>query len=240
MSVFAIADLHLSLGDGTNKSMEVFGNRWRGYIEKLKNNWLSVVHDGDSVIIPGDVSWAMTLSESLEDFLFLDSLPGIKYIGKGNHDFWWSSVTKMQEFFKENNISSINILYNNAYLLENCVICGTRGWFVDEKQQNTVGDVNFDKMINREAIRLKLSLDSAKKLSENSNLPIHAFLHFPPVWNGFVCQSIIDMLCEYSVDTCYFGHIHGNYSVAREQFYEGVKLVFCAADYLNFTPLLIK
>jgi predicted phosphohydrolase len=240
MSVYAIADLHLSMGAETNKSMEVFGKRWRGYIEKLQDNWLSIVKEGDSVIIPGDISWAMTLPEAKDDFLFLDSLPGKKYIGKGNHDFWWTSITKMQKFFKDNNILSIEILYNNAYRFDNCIICGTRGWFIDEKQQNTVGDVDFNKMINREAIRLRLSLENAKTLSQGSSLPIKAFLHFPPVWNGFVCQNILDLLREFSVDTCYFGHIHGNYSVQQMQFYEGIGFIFCAADYLNFTPLLVK
>ncbi len=239
MSVFVIADLHLSLGKETNKSMEVFGSRWRGYIEKLRENWLSLVREGDSVIIPGDISWAMTLPEAKEDFLFLDSLPGKKYISKGNHDFWWASTAKMHNFFKEHNISSIDILYNNAFRVENCIICGTRGWFIDEKQQNTVGEVDFNKMINREAVRLRLSLDNAKMLSQDSSLPLYAFLHFPPVWNGFVCQNIIDLLIEYSVDTCYFGHIHSNYSVRQKQIFEGIKFIFCAADYLNFTPLLV-
>jgi len=240
MSLFVIADLHLSEGKQTNKSMEVFGNRWLDYTSKLRKNWLLLVGENDSVIIPGDISWALTLEESYDDFLFLESLPGKKYIGKGNHDFWWNSTAKMTKFFNENNFASINILYNNAYCLENFIICGTRGWFIDEKQQNTVGEVDFNKMINREGIRLRLSLEEGAKLSRETHLPIYAFLHFPPIWNGFICQNIIDLLEEYSVDTCYFGHIHGNYSSPQIQIYKGIKFIFCAADYLNFVPLMVK
>ena len=237
MSLFVIADLHLS-SDGS-KSMEVFGPRWKDYQEKIEKNWRAVVDPEDTVIIPGDISWGMRIEDALQDFRFLDSLPGRKLIGKGNHDFWWSTVSKMRKFFEENGIESIDFLYNNAHLLEDCILCGTRGWFVEENQQHTVGTTDYLRIVNREVIRLRLSLEEAKKLKGDSNRSVNVFLHFPPVWNGFVCREIVDLLHEYDIKSCYFGHIHGAYYAQRTQEFEGIEMTLCAADYLNFSPMPI-
>ena len=242
MSLYVIADLHLS-SDGS-KSMEIFGPRWTDYQAKLERNWRALISENDTVIIPGDISWALKLEDMGADLQFLESLPGQKLIGKGNHDFWWSTHAKMNAFFEKNNVKSVRILYNNAYRMNDCIVCGTRGWFLDEEQQKTVGTTDFSKIVNREVIRLRLGLKEAKKLQEENEeqLPIVAFLHFPPVWNGFVCQEIIDALKEYGIKTCYYGHIHGAYYVPRTQNFDGIDFVLCAADYLNFTPIpvLIK
>lgn len=237
MSIFVIADLHLS-SDGS-KSMEIFGPRWTDYQTKIEKNWRAVIDPDDTVIIPGDVSWAMHLEDAREDFLFLESLPGKKLIGKGNHDFWWSTQAKMNAFFEENHIESIKILYNNAYRLEDCIVCGTRGWFVEENQQNTVGNTDYEKIVNREVVRLRLSLEEARRLqpTDAPALPVIVFLHFPPVWNGFVCREIVDLLKEYEIRSCYFGHIHGAYYAKRTQNFEGIDFTICAADYLNFAPM---
>ena len=237
MSLFVIADLHLST-DG-NKSMEKFGSRWTDYMGKLKKNWSAVVKNEDTVIVPGDISWSLKLEDAAPDLQFLNSLPGRKLIGKGNHDFWWSTATKMKAFFKENDIDSVELLYNNAYALEDCIVCGTRGWFVEESQQNTVGSVDYLRIVNREVIRLRMSLDAACKIQnmeEHKNKPILVFLHFPPVWNEFCCQEILDVLQEYKIQTCCFGHIHGAYHAPRTTHYAGIDFVMCAADFLNFTP----
>ena len=241
MSIFAIGDLHLSTNQTTNKSMEKFGRRWLGYTEKLRKNWEAVVSPEDTVIIPGDISWAMKLEEALPDFQFLEALPGTKLIGKGNHDFWWSTAAKMNGFFRENGISSIKLLNNNAYLVENQVICGTRGWFLDEKQQVTVGTVDYEKIVNREVIRLKLSLDSAVALrqeyaSVNGSLPpMSVFLHFPPVWLDFICRPFVDTLHAYGDPPCYFGHIHGMYHVPTTTEFEGITLRLVSSDAMDFT-----
>ncbi len=237
MSLFVMADLHLS-SDGS-KSMEVFGPRWTNYQEKIEKNWRAVVGKEDTVIVPGDISWALKLEDAVEDLLFLDSLPGKKLIGKGNHDFWWSTQAKMNALFAEHKIESILPLYNNAYRFEDCIVCGTRGWFAEENQQNTVGEVDHAKIVNREVIRLRLSLEEAKKLQPQgeAELPILVFLHFPPVWNGFVCKEIIDVLKEYQIRSCYFGHIHGAYYAKRTETYDGIDFTLCAADYLNFAPM---
>ncbi len=239
MSLFAIADLHLS-SDGS-KSMEIFGPRWKDYQDKIEKNWRAIVNPEDTVIIPGDISWGMHLEDTLEDFLFLESLPGKKLIGKGNHDFWWSTMAKMTAFFAEHKIESIDFLYNNAHRFEDCIVCGTRGWFVEENQQHTVGTTDYLRIVNREIIRLRLSLEEAKKLQPQDApaLPILVFLHFPPVWNGFVCREIVDLLKEYGIRSCYYGHIHGAYYAKRTQEFEGIELTICAADYLNFAPMPI-
>ena len=239
MSLYVMSDLHLS--EHADKSMEVFGHRWTGYTDKIKRNWSAVINDDDTVIIPGDISWASSLEDSLEDLLFIESLPGKKLIGKGNHDFWWSTLTKIKAFFEKNNIKTIEILHNNAYELEDFIVCGTRGWFNDEKQQNTVGDPDYDKIVAREANRLEISLKEAKALQESadSQKPILVFLHFPPVWSNFVCREIIDVLKAYEIKKCYFGHIHGNYYVPRTTSFEGIDFVITSADYLQFSPMPI-
>lgn len=237
MSLYVMADLHLS-SDGS-KSMEKFGSRWTDYMNKIKHNWSAVVEEDDTVIIPGDISWSLKLEEAAEDLLFLDALPGKKLLGKGNHDFWWSTATKMKAFFQKIGANSLDILYNNAYLLEDCVVCGTRGWFIEEEHQVTVGETDHARISNRELLRLRLSLESAKQLqsADGRNLPILAFLHFPPIWGDFICREMLDLLHEYNVRDCYFGHIHGAYHAPRTQAFEGIDFVLCAADYLNFTPM---
>ncbi|MBQ7909172.1 MAG: metallophosphoesterase [Clostridia bacterium] len=241
MAIYVIGDLHLSTNQATNKSMEKFGKRWLGYTEKLRKNWEAVVTPADTVVIPGDISWAMKLEEALSDFQFMESLPGTKLIGKGNHDFWWTTASKMNTFFEENHISSVKILNNNAYFVEDQVLCGTRGWFLDEKQQVTVGSVDYEKIVNREVIRLKLSLDSAvalqKECEEQKGFkpPISVFLHFPPVWLDFICRPFVDALHEYGDPACYFGHIHGMYNAPKEFSYEGIPMRLVSSDAMDFT-----
>ena len=236
MSLFVMADLHLS--SDRSKSMEIFGPRWQDYMEKIQNNWNRIVSPEDTVIVPGDISWSLRLEDSLDDFRFLDALNGKKLIGKGNHDFWWSTHSKLRAFWEQNQIFSVDILYNNAHRFDNCIVSGTRGWFVEENQQHTVGNVEHAKIVNREAIRLRLSLEEAVRLrGDDKDLPIVVFLHFPPVWNDFVCREILNVLHEFEIKTCYFGHIHGAYYAPRTQNFEGINFTICAADYLNFTPL---
>ncbi len=241
MALFTIADLHLS-SDGS-KSMEKFGSRWTDYMKKLQKNWTAVVKETDTVILPGDISWSLKLEDSLPDLRFLDALPGEKLIGKGNHDFWWATASKMSAFFAENKLETLKMLYNNAYVRDGCILCGSRGWFVEESQQNTVGSVDYLRIVNREVIRLTMSLEEAKKLRalpENASLPIVVFLHFPPVWGEFVCRELVDVLHAYDVTECYFGHIHGAYYAPRTTQFEGINLHLIAADYLNFAPLPLR
>ena len=155
--------------------------------------------------------------------------------------YWKGTVSKMQAFFEKNNIHSIDFLYNNAYRFDDCIVCGTRGWFLEEEQQRTVGTVDYEKIVNREVIRLKLSLDSAVKLQkeyEEKNgvmPPISVFLHFPPVWLDFICRPFVDTLHEYGDPPCYFGHIHGVYNAPKNTVFEGISLNLISSDAMDFT-----
>ena len=241
MALFAISDLHLSTLEATNKSMEVFGHRWTDYINRLKNNWIKLVGDNDTVVIPGDISWALTLEEAKSDLAFLNSLPGKKILGKGNHDFWWSTMKKHSEFFASNNIDTISFLYNNAYETDEFIIAGTRGWYHDEDSVNMPNKADFEKLTNRETQRLKISLEEAKKLQMNSpDKEIIVFMHFPPYWNMSESESIIENLIEYDVKRVYFGHIHGNYSVMPDFVYKDITMSLISADFIEFIPKIIR
>lgn len=235
MSLFSIADLHLS--HSADKPMDKFGARWTNHTEKLEKRWRAVVTDDDTVVVPGDISWAIDLEGALADLKFIDSLPGKKIIGKGNHDYWWSTVTKMKAFFEENSISTIDILYNNAFETEDYIIAGTRGWYVEEKLQQ-VETADYTKIVAREDARLRLSLTEAKRLSEKSSKPILVYFHFPPVFKNFRCGEFIDTMNEYDIKNCYFGHIHSNYTIPRTTESDGISMTLISADYLDFIPMI--
>jgi predicted phosphohydrolase len=233
VALFTIADLHLAGKEGNKKSMEIFGSRWVGGVEKLSKNWKAIISPDDSIVLPGDFSWAMTLEEATEDFAFLDSLPGTKYIGKGNHDFWWATASKMYRHFETHHLDSLKILYNNSFEIEDSIVCGSRGWFAEESNQKTVGEVSWQRITDRETLRLKMSLESADNVPNKEKI---VFLHFPPVWSGSVCEDIIALLHDHSVKRCYFGHIHGIYSSEANFDYEGIRFELISADYLDFCP----
>ena len=236
MSLFSIADLHLSLA--ADKPMDVFGSRWKSYTEKLDTRWRAVVNPEDTVIIPGDISWAMTLEEATTDFAFINSLPGRKLIGKGNHDYWWATMTKMHQFTKENGFSTIDFLFNNAFECEDYIVCGTRGWYVEERLQNAAENADYAKIVAREAQRLTLSLKEASALRETTGRQILVYLHFPPVFRNFVCRELVDVMHAFDVKNCYFGHIHGVYNVPRSTVFEEISMTLISADFLDFTPMI--
>ncbi len=241
MSVFTISDLHLSTLSSTNKSMEVFGRRWQDYTHRLEVNWTRLVDEKDTVIVPGDISWALTLDEALSDLKFIDSLPGRKILGKGNHDFWWGTMKKNKEFLEKNNIKTIDFLFNNSFLLENFIIAGTRGWYHDEEVASIPDNTDFDKLVKRESQRLLTSLKEAEKIKEiYPDNEILVFLHFPPYWNGKESEDTIKILKEYNIKRVFFGHIHGNYSLPRDFIYKDIKMSLVSADFLEFIPKFIS
>lgn len=240
MSLYTIADLHLSTFDKTNKSMEIFGKSWADYMTRIESNWRHLINDNDTVIIPGDVSWALSLEEAESDLKFLDSLPGKKILGKGNHDFWWSTMNKHKLFFEKTGIESISFLFNNAIETEDFIIAGTRGWYNDEDAVNAPDNADFEKLSKRENLRLRQSLSEAKKLKEISpDKEIVVFMHFPPFWNGKASDSLIEALKEYGIKRVYFGHIHGNYTTPPHFIYEDIDMYIVSADYLKFIPKLV-
>lgn len=227
MSLFAIGDTHLSLS--VNKPMDIFRG-WTDYTDRLQKNWNAVVSEGDSVVIPGDISWAMNFEEAKKDFSFLNSLNGTKYVLKGNHDYWWNTMSKMTRFLDENGFDSIKIIHNNAYLVEGFAIGGTRGWFYDDSE----GDVN--KVILREAGRLRASLKAASELGGE----MIAFLHYPPINEVQRCDELIDVLKEFDIKRCYFGHLHGFVAPGCAKIEsDGITFNLVSADFLGFTPRLI-
>lgn len=239
MALYVIADLHLST-ENAAKSMEVFGNRWQDYQNKIKRNWNKLVTESDTVIVPGDVSWALSLEDAMPDLKFLDTLNGKKLLMKGNHDFWWTSLTKMRNLFEAEGITSIDFLYNNAVEVEGYILTGSRGWFVDPSIQTKNVNADFEKINNRELIRLKIGLDAAKELQGENDTEIIAFFHFPLMWGDFKNEKMIDLLREYGITRSYFGHIHGNYYTSGNFEHNGLKMRLISADFLDFVPLFVQ
>lgn len=228
MAIYTMADFHLSLG--TNKSMEIFKG-WSRYMERIQENCMEVLTSADTLVIGGDISWGMHLEDCLEDFRFIENLPGQKVLLKGNHDYFWSTKSKIERFFAENGFSTLSILHNNTIEAEGMAICGTRGWVQDGTEPAD------QKVIMREVGRLQTSIREAKK----TGLPILCFLHYPPVFHGNECEEIMNVLLEEEIEHCYYGHIHGAAQrFITEGMYRGVELKLVSADYLRFIPFLVK
>lgn len=230
MSVYTIGDLHLSFG--SNKPMDIFGVTWKNHSEKIFNNWQSTVKESDTVILCGDSSWAMDYKSLEPDFSFIHKLNGKKLILKGNHDYWWGTLSKINGFLKENGFDSIGILHNNSYNADGINICGTRGWPCDEKNEG-----EFDnRILAREVGRLKLSLERVLKPQEETVV----FLHYPPIYEGFRCAEIIDVLKEYKIKRCYYGHLHDvSVKKAIQGLQEGIEFRLVSCDYTEFAPVKI-
>ena len=224
MALYAIGDTHLSLR--SDKPMDVFGGGWEGYVDKLREGF-APVEDSDTVVLCGDLSWGMSLEEARDDFAFLNSeLPGEKWLLKGNHDYWWTTASKMNAFFTSNGFNRLHILHNNCAFYEDAALCGTRGWFFEEN-----GTPHWEKVFNRELIRLEASLKAA---GEREKL---CFLHYPPLYRGYRCQEIIDLLERYQVRVCCYGHLHGaSHRLAIEGVQGNVDYRLVSADFVGFRP----
>lgn len=223
MAVFVIGDLHLSLG--TDKPMDVFPG-WEGYLPKLEANWRTLVKPEDTVILAGDTSWAMNLQDTREDFMFLQNLPGQKWLLKGNHDYWWTTTRKMENFLQTNGFDSLHILHNNACVIGKAALCGTRGWPFDDVA------AQGEKLMAREAGRLRMSLQAAGDIPRKI-----AFLHYPPVYPGASAAELVAVLREFGVTECYYGHLHGKsirFAVQGEV--DGIRYRLISADGLGFCP----
>lgn len=228
MSVFTISDLHLSIGE-PDKTMEIFRG-WENYIERIEKNWNAVVGNDDTVVVSGDVSWAMKIKDLAPDFSFLDRLKGEKLIVKGNHDLWWDTASKFERFVTEKSFSTLKLLHNNFFERCGVALCGTRGWFFEEGS----GD---EKILKREVGRLERSLG----LAAQSGLEILVFLHYPPIFSDIECTVITDLLKKYNVKRCFYGHIHGSglhHAFTGER--DGIYYRLVAADSNDFTPVLVK
>ena len=224
MALYAIGDLHLSLG--APKPMDVFGGVWVGYMDKLAEG-VRAITENDTTVLLGDLSWALDLEHCREDFAWIDRIPGRKIILKGNHDYWWSTVSKFNRFCQENGFSNMEILNNNHFEYEGWAICGTRGWFFEEERSGE----HDEKVFKRELLRLEASLKSA------GDLPKMVFLHYPPRYKGYTCEPILELLKQYEVRKCFYGHLHSaSHALAVEGLWDGVEYRLVSADRLDFKP----
>ena len=230
MAIFAISDLHLALS--VDKPMDVFGPRWANYMGRLEENWCAAVGMNDHVLIPGDISWATYLEQAYEDFRFIDRLPGKKIISKGNHDYWWTTKSKLDKFILENGFSTIRFMHNNSYTLENAAVCGTRGWDMPGEDGFNAEDV---KIYQRELQRLELSLKNAA-VPEGGCLI--AAMHFPIFNSRGVFSGFLDIMQKYNVQLCIYGHLHGEaHRYAIEGKVKGIEFRLVAADRTGFRPV---
>lgn len=226
MALYAIGDLHLSLS--ANKPMDVFGGAWEGYVDKLLQGWCSCVGPEDTVVLCGDSTWGMSLAEALVDFRFIDRLPGRKLLLKGNHDYYWDTVTKMRRFLAENGVESLDFIHNCCHMIGRTAVCGTKGWFPDE------GESHDRKIYLREVGRLRESLACAR--AAGCEHPI-AFLHYPPVCAALEYVEITDALREFGVQRCFYGHLHGpGLRNAVQGMCGGIEYRCISADYVKFVP----
>ncbi len=209
--------------------MDIFRG-WTDYVERLEKNWRAVVGEEDTVVIPGDISWAMSLEQAKKDFAFLHSLPGKKLIMKGNHDYWWTTKKKMDTFLAENGFDSLSILHNNAFRVGDFTVCGSRGWFFDAENSDS-------KVLLREAGRLDMSVSEGKKLGGE----LIVFLHYPPVMTNMCCNEMMAVLKKHGIERCYYGHLHGESTLkAVRETVDGIKFSLVSADFLEFCPKLIE
>ena len=228
MALYAIGDLHLCLG--AHKPMDVFGGAWVGYMDKLREG-MSVIGPNDTTVLCGDLSWALDLQGAAADFSWINEIPGRKIILKGNHDYWWSTAAKFYKFTNENGFSDQWILNNNHYEYDGYAICGTRGWFFEEERSGQ----HDEKVFKRELMRLEASLKSADDLHKI------VFLHYPPKYKGYECKEIIDLMKQYDVRRCFYGHLHGaSHGLAMEGQWDGIEYRLVAADKLGFRPFLVN
>lgn len=231
MAIFAISDLHLSTT--CDKPMNVFSSKWDNYTDKMRENWNKIVSENDYVIIPGDISWATYLEDAVTDFAYIHSLNGKKLISKGNHDYWWTTLNKMNLFLNENGFDSISIMKNTAYMIGDTAICGTRGWIIPS---SAVGE--DAKIFEREKQRLILSLEDASAMGAKN---IICAMHYPPVSKESENSEFLDIMNAYGVKRCIYGHLHGiSHASAPIGVFSGIKLQLVSCDYLNFIPMLIE
>lgn len=226
MSLYVIGDLHLCFSD-PSKTMSIFAG-WENYQEKIKENWLKTVKKDDTVVLAGDISWGMSLQQATPDFRFINELTGNKIILKGNHDYWWGTIKKMEDFFTAEGFNTIKILHNNHYAYGRYGICGTRGWV------NMPGEAQDEKVLSREVQRLETSVKSAL----NAGLEPLVFMHYPPIFASNFNYDILEILYRYKIKECFYGHIHGHsaHGLCVTNTYDDINFHLISGDYIQFIP----
>lgn len=237
MAIYALADLHLALSN-PEKSMDVFGSRWEGYIDRVRDNWINTVTDADTVLIPGDISWATYIDKAEEDFRFISELPGQKLLSRGNHDFWWTTMKKMEDFFEAEGFANLQLVRTNVVEADGCLISGTRGWMIESR--DSIEGSDNRKIYERERLRISMCVD---KLNEAD--PDHArkhilMIHYPPITANREFTEFAQLISEGGVDICVYGHLHGKaHKKAFEGDFGGCRFICSSADYVGFCPVKI-
>ncbi|MEG1254253.1 metallophosphoesterase [Clostridium sp.] len=227
MALYAISDPHLASAE--DKPMDIFGVKWVDHVEKIKENWMEVVKEEDTVLVAGDISWSMNMESGREDLEFINNLPGRKIFVRGNHDYWWSSIKKLNAMF-----SGMEFIQNNFFVYEDYAICGSRGWILENSPKFNTHD---RKIYDREILRLKLSLDEAVKQGYEK---IICMIHYPPIFPNMQDSEFTKVFQEYNVEKVIYGHLHGGgLSNVFEGEKDGVEYILTSCDYINFRPIKI-
>ncbi len=227
--VFAISDLHLSFS--TDKPMNIFGDNWNDHYKKIESDWKSQVRDNDIVVVAGDISWGINEEESEVDLLWVEKLPGTKIFIKGNHDYWWKSLKKLNEKYK-----TIKFIQNNAVVIDDYIFCGTRGWDIPYSET----DESDLKIYNREILRLKNSIKDAKKCCDNKEIIL--VTHYPPITKRCLSTEFNNVIIQNNIKTVIYGHLHGKDSFLKavDEEINGIRYYLTSCDYLDFKLIDIR
>lgn len=238
MRVFALSDPHLALSAAyrpgepaqTYKPMDIFGAHWQDYYARIDENWRRTVGPEDTVLMPGDISWAMTLAETGHDFAYLAALPGQIVLVKGNHDYWWQSIGQVRAALPPN----CRALQHSSITVAGRAVCGSRGWLTPDHPDYREAD--DAKIYARELLRLRMALTEGAQ----SGLPPVVLLHYPPISQAGAHNQMLKLFAEFSVSLCVYGHIHGLAAKnAPEGCHNGVEFVNASCDRIDFTPRLL-
>lgn len=229
MTIYAIGDLHLPGGD--DKPMAVFGAHWEGHWQKIAEDWQRRVTDADIVLIPGDISWAMRLEDAVPDLREIGALPGRKILLRGNHDYWWGAITRVREALPK----GMYALQNDALALDGVTFCGSRGW----NYQPEGGESDDARLYARELIRMRISLEQARRLSPEG--PLVALTHFPPLGEDGAATPMSALLEEFGVEDVVYGHLHGlSIKTAFSGVVNGVRYHFVSCDGVGFRLYAVR
>jgi hypothetical protein len=237
VAIYALADLHLALSN-PEKSMDVFGSRWEGYIDRVRDNWINTVTDADTVLIPGDISWATYIDKAEEDFRFISELPGNKLLSRGNHDFWWTTMKKMEEYFETRGFTNLQFIRTNVVEADGCLVSGTRGWMIESR--DSIEGSDNRKIYEREKMRIEMCLDKLNEADSDHAKTHILMIHYPPITAKQEFTEFAQLMADGGVDICVYGHLHGKaHKKAFEGEFGGTKFICSSADYVEFCPVKI-
>ena len=237
MAIYALADLHLALSN-PEKSMDVFGSRWEGYIDRVRDNWINTVTDADTVLIPGDISWATYIDKAEEDFRFISELPGNKLLSRGNHDFWWTTMKKMEEYFETRGFTNLQFIRTNVVEADGCLVSGTRGWMIESR--DSIEGSDNRKIYERERLRIQMCVDKLNEVDPDHSRKHILMIHYPPITAKQEFTDFAQLIADGGVDICVYGHLHGKaHKKAFEGDFGGTKFICSSADYVEFCPVKI-